>query len=448
MRMTVRPVRWSIVAMLASEGLGIGLKGQEPPKLMQQVVIHAIGDTGPSRCDKWMRQTSDRSQPAKLRIEALDSLSKECLDHRTFQSLGSIIESESDDVTVRSAIVRVLPRWGDSPMHRIAILRALSLPGVRPAAVDTLDKMGQARGDKESRLLAELKALRSGVADPYRVSALPVVYGRDRRVLDYLDELFRRGNRWERALATSELFGIGEVETALAAVRDPESRVRNSLAVAIGWYRDQRGLQVLRQLAGDSDSGVANRAKSSLLRLGVAPTTPPPTNEVRWAELLKELSEFRLSDPRVASGASERKIRERWLGEPAATEQEIEALERRLGQHLPPSYRSFLAVSNGFTQQSSFIHRLYGANEVDWFGARNKGWADAYRQTYPNLPLCLQISDVGDSAVVLLNPKTVSSDGEWQTYFFANWMAGARPYGSFREFMEEELNGRCEWRNR
>ena len=72
---------------------------------------------------------------------------------------------------------------------------------------------------------------------------------------------------------------------------------------------------------------------------------------------------------------------------------------------------------------------------------------EAYRETYPNLASCLQISDVGDSAVVLLNPDAVSPDGEWQTYFFASWIPGARGYRSFREFMEEELNGRCEWRH-
>jgi hypothetical protein len=32
----------------------------------------------------------------------------------------------------------------------------------------------------------------------------------------------------------------------------------------------------------------------------------------------------------------------------------------------------------------------------------------------------LQISDVGDGAVVLLSLDVVSADGEWQAYFFAN----------------------------
>jgi hypothetical protein len=186
-----------------------------------------------------------------------------------------MMRNEGGDVAVRSAIVRVLPRWGDTAMQVIAIVQALSLPDLRQTAIETFDKMGPVTGDKETRLLATLAGLRSGIADPYQVYGLPKLYGRDRRVLDYLTELFRRGNRWERALAASELFGVGEIETALEAARDPEARVRRSLAAAVGWSREPRDLQVLEQLLGDVDTGVANQAWASLRRLGVALGTEP-----------------------------------------------------------------------------------------------------------------------------------------------------------------------------
>jgi hypothetical protein len=38
----------------------------------------------------------------------------------------------------------------------------------------------------------------------------------------------------------------------------------------------------------------------------------------------------------------------------------------------------------------------------------------------------LQISEEGDSAVVLLNPEVVNDEGEWKTWFFANWNPGRR----------------------
>jgi len=78
------------------------------------------------------------SQPASIRIEAVENLASECLEHRVFQMLCLMIGDECCDVAVRSAIVRVLARWGDTAMHVMAIVRALSLSGVRQPAVETL----------------------------------------------------------------------------------------------------------------------------------------------------------------------------------------------------------------------------------------------------------------------------------------------------------------------
>jgi HEAT repeat protein len=423
--------------------------GSKPAKV-PDIVRSNVGVPAISNCEKWIRQVSDGAQPASVRIEAVENIGRECRDHQIFQRLGWIVDTEAADLAVRRAIVRILAEWG-SPFVPYAIVRALSLAGVRPAAVETLDKMGPVTGEKEPRLVAQLASLRTGVADPIRMSGLPGVFGRDYRVLKYLHELVQTGNRWERALAASELLGLGEMEAALGATRDPEPRVRRSVAWAIGWYRVQRGADVLPRLLEDPDDAVANEARRSLMLLsgsGQASVGHERSTVFRWRPLLKELSEFRLSDPKAAAGLPEQKVKTQWLGEPGATELEITALERRLGRNLPPSYRSFLAESNGFERWSALLQRLYSAGEVDWFRVRNAFWADAYRDTYPNLGSRLQLSDVGDSAVVLLNPNVIAPDGEWQTYFFANWIPGARTYDSFREFMEEELNSRCEWRNR
>jgi HEAT repeat protein len=430
---------------------GIAQMDQHSPRPKLQIIVRPNVEASPiSKCEKWIRQVSDTAQPASVRIAAVENIGRECSDHQIFQRLGWSLDNEIDDLAVRSAIVRVLPRWGN-PFVPYAVVRALSLPGVRPAAMETLDKMGPVTGDKESRLMAQLASLRTGVADSIVLSALPRMFGRDHRVLRYLHELVQTGNRWERALAASELLGLGEVEAAFGAARDPEPRVRTSVAWAIGWYREQRASDVLQRLLEDSDDAVANQAKRSLMLINGserAVTGPELSTVFRWRPLLKELSEFRLSDPKLAVGLPEQKVKTQWLGENGATELEITALERRLGRRLPPSYRSFLAESNGFERWNASLRRLYSAGEVDWFRVRNSSWADAYRDTYPKLGSCLQVSDVGDSAVVLLNPSVIAPDGEWQTYFFANWIPGARTYRSFREFMEEELNSRCEWRNR
>jgi hypothetical protein len=101
---------------------------------------------------------------------------------------------------------------------------------------------------------------------------------------------------------------------------------------------------------------------------------------------------------------------------------------------------------------------------IDWFQKLDPQWVEAY--TGPRLPseptvsddkyfvygsqqdpaylrveyltTALQISPTGDSAVYLLNPRVVSEDGEWETWFFANWLPGATRYRSFVEMILKE----------
>ena len=164
---------------------------QNQPKF-QIIVRPNVGVPPISNWEKWIRQVSDGAPSASVRIEAVENIGRECRDHQIFQRLGWIVDSEAADLAVRRAIVRILPEWG-SPFVPYAIVRALSLAGVRPAAVETLDKMGPVTGEKEPRLVAQLASLRTGVADPIRMSGLPGVFGRDYRVLKYLHELVQTG---------------------------------------------------------------------------------------------------------------------------------------------------------------------------------------------------------------------------------------------------------------
>ena len=174
--------------------------------------------------------------------------------------------------------------------------------------------------------------------------------------------------------------------------------------------------------------------------------------------LLTEISRVQLADSWISQNVPDGKVAAGWLGEGGATEAEISSAEHRLGVRLPPTYRAFLAQSNGFDHIGSFIYRLYSSAEIDWLRVRNQDWIDAYqigddisveehladpencvrfRAAY--LSSCLQISDIGDSAVALLNPEVVNEEGEWEAWFFANWLPGARRYPSFLAYVESEL---------
>jgi len=127
-----------------------------------------------------------------------------------------------------------------------------------------------------------------------------------------------------------------------------------------------------------------------------------------------------------------------WLGFPAATDGQIAAAERRLDIQLPPSYRAFLKVSNGWRRLTHAIDGLWSTDRIQWFKRDHKDWIKAYASprgcepheevsdeeyfSYetpadfrPNhLKEALQISKVGDSAVLLLNPQVIDKNGEWK----------------------------------
>jgi hypothetical protein len=164
-----------------------------------------------------------------------------------------------------------------------------------------------------------------------------------------------------------------------------------------------------------------------------------------------------------------------WLGFPGATDEQLTGVEERLGVGLPPSYREFLTVSNGWRQTGTSIWRMWSTEELDWFRVRNSEWIDAYvnpfafgelneeppltdddylvyddaqdpaffRNEY--LESALEISDTGDSAIYLLNPKIVTLDGEWEAWLFANWLPGASRHRSFADLMQAEHESFREW---
>jgi hypothetical protein len=173
-----------------------------------------------------------------------------------------------------------------------------------------------------------------------------------------------------------------------------------------------------------------------------------------------------------------------WLGYPGATEAEIASAELRLGVKLPPSYREFLKVTNGWRQTASkhdnFNHRFWSIEDIEQFSVRHSRWISAFAERTNHIDVMLdsefqelndhwepvgiadddyfvyghdqdprnirpeylrtaiEISDVGFDSIYLLNPRVITPEGEWEAWFFADYLPGADRYRSFREMMAAE----------
>ncbi len=167
-------------------------------------------------------------------------------------------------------------------------------------------------------------------------------------------------------------------------------------------------------------------------------------------------------------------LRSGWLGYAGATEAQIAEAEAQLRLVLPPSYRAFLKITNGWRYTTPFIYHLWPVERIALFPERRQEWLDAFltqqdsdplnylggRSRYPHVSdteyliygveqdcsklrleylfTALEISDRGDGSIYLLNPKIVAANGEWEAWFFGDWLPGADRYPSFQELMEAE----------
>jgi hypothetical protein len=142
------------------------------------------------------------------------------------------------------------------------------------------------------------------------------------------------------------------------------------------------------------------------------------------------------------------------LGRPGAHESVIVAAEERLGRRLPPSYREFLAVSDGWrVEQTAAIYQLGGAADIDWFrdpydltSVYEDGLGDDPRDEDVLLAgmwrRALRLETDSDVSYALLDPGDSDEDGEWALYVYKGW-SGELPdrYPSFRAYMEAAYRG-------
>ncbi|MGW3346607.1 SMI1/KNR4 family protein [Nonomuraea rubra] len=148
---------------------------------------------------------------------------------------------------------------------------------------------------------------------------------------------------------------------------------------------------------------------------------------------------------------------------PPATEAEVRELEERLDVELPPSYRQFLLVANGWGNADDCC--LLRVKEVGWLRDVDPSIAECWSEPKPEnswsvpdelyfvygleqdsiryrgeyVPDTLLIGYWADG-VALLNPCVRTAEGEWEAWYLAPWLPGAHRYRSFWDLAMDELS--------
>ncbi len=185
--------------------------------------------------------------------------------------------------------------------------------------------------------------------------------------------------------------------------------------------------------------------------------------DLDWLSFLREFSAELLADEDIRESLPEEVASSGWLGFPGAAPAELEALEARLGIALPPSYREFLACSNGWRTLGWDRIQLWSTDEVGWLRDLDPEiiaiWTREYsppipdevyfvygdrqrsvdiRTEYLRDMVAISSRDWGNEEQLWLNPRVISEDGEWEAWHFSNSYPGALRHRSFRELIEDE----------
>ncbi|MFR9728288.1 SMI1/KNR4 family protein [Saccharopolyspora sp. MS10] len=145
--------------------------------------------------------------------------------------------------------------------------------------------------------------------------------------------------------------------------------------------------------------------------------TPAPSTSAQWREFL------------VRRGAGTPGV-EDWRGHGPAGAAAVAGLEERLGRALPPSYRNFLLVSDGWSDPGTELCGLLATPGIGWFedvaGDLVEAWDEpevaCFAADLAMLRRSLLVSDHGNGVFWLLNPNEVAGNGEWAAY---EWDTGS-----------------------
>ncbi|MFG2071205.1 SMI1/KNR4 family protein [Nonomuraea maritima] len=143
-----------------------------------------------------------------------------------------------------------------------------------------------------------------------------------------------------------------------------------------------------------------------------------------------------------------------------ASEADIAEQEKRLGVRLPPGYRAFLRVANGWGQgifrpvhEIGLVRALApwlaeladpdapypidSASDEDYFVYGDGQQSFFYRPEYlPDSILVGQFDD-GD---FFLNPHVISQAGEWEACYAAAWLPGVERHRSFFDLVASDMD--------
>lgn len=131
-------------------------------------------------------------------------------------------------------------------------------------------------------------------------------------------------------------------------------------------------------------------------------------------------------------------LKQGWLGDEPALENDIFEAENRLGVKFPEDYKAFLVITNGFSAPNDVEPSFEKIQDVDYLKNINKEIAKAYYYL-PELETAILIGGRNEEQQFLLLPPK-SEKENWRYWKFANWLAGEHEFEGLKVYFKDVLD--------
>ncbi|WP_237589861.1 SMI1/KNR4 family protein [Polaribacter sargassicola] len=158
-------------------------------------------------------------------------------------------------------------------------------------------------------------------------------------------------------------------------------------------------------------------------------------------EIITELFEKSLTTKDNNNFTSEQK-KNKWIGNPPATNEEIKETELRLGIELPKDYKEFLKIANGFPTYNNAVEPSFEkVSQIQFLKNFNSEIIEIWRkagnvEVSKELFKSIIIGGKNEEQWFLIIPPTKENES-WKYWKFASWIPGEEEYQNLTEYFLE-----------
>jgi hypothetical protein len=137
---------------------------------------------------------------------------------------------------------------------------------------------------------------------------------------------------------------------------------------------------------------------------------------------------------------TDEQLKSNWLGFPPSTSAAIKATEQRLCCILPEDYKTFLGITNGFSQICTSVYSTFlPVEKIDFLINLDlsliETWEEGALEVGHVLRSSILIGGLNESQQVLLIPQK----SQWVYWQFADWIPKKRLYENLNSYLEDTL---------